>query len=321
MNKTALASHDDHFLFVEKYRPQTIKDCILSDGVRGVLQGFVDSGSIPNLLLYGSSGIGKTTAAIAMCEEIGLDYLLLNSSDERGIDTLRNKVMTYASSMSVSGGRKVIILDEADGLTADAQDALRGAMETFSLNCTFILTCNYKSKLSEAIHSRCAAVDFTIGSKDAPKLAAAVYHRLMEICDAEGIKYDKNALIEHVKRYFPDYRRIIGELQRLGVGGVVGAGLVASTSDDSKLIAELVKHLKDNNFDAMRKWVAVNSDMDVARIYKQLYSALYQHFVAATIPQAVVILAKYQYQAAFVADQEINTTACLTELMVDCEVK
>jgi DNA polymerase III delta prime subunit len=308
----------DEFLWVEKYRPRKVSDCILPDKIKKVFQEYVDSGSIPNLMLTGSAGVGKTTVAIAMCEEIGLNYLFINSSEERGIDMLRTKIRGYASTISLTGGRKVIILDEADYLTPEAQAGLRGAIEEFSDNCSFIFTCNFKSRLIEALHSRCSVIDFSLKAEEKPKMALNLTKRLETILSSEGVNYDKEVLVKIVGKFFPDYRRTLNELQRYSSGGAIDAGTLAQVSDVRK-IAELAGYLKEQNFAEMRKWVVANSDIDPARIYRKIYDSLYEYFKPASIPQAVVIVAKYQYQAAFVADQEINLVACLTEIMVDCE--
>jgi DNA polymerase III delta prime subunit len=283
-----------------------------------VFQHYVTKGEIPNLLLTGTAGVGKTTVAKAMCEEIGLNYLFINSSEDRGIDMLRTKIMGYASTVSLTGGRKVIILDEADGLTPDAQDALRGAIEAFSSNCTFILTCNFKAKLKEAIHSRCSVIDFTLRKDEKPGMAGMFFKRLKDILDKEGVIYDSNALAKIVEKFFPDYRRTLNELQRYASFGSINSGVIAQISDVTT-IADLVKHLKDKNFGEMRKWVTINSDIDPSRIFRKIYDGMYSYLKPESIPQCVIILARYQYQAAFVADQEINLTACLTEIMCDCE--
>ena len=310
----------DEFLYTEKYRPQKIADCVLPDRLKKVFQEYVTKREIPNLLLSGTAGVGKTTAAIAMCEEIGLNYLFINSSEDRGIDMLRTKIMGYASTVSLTGGRKVIILDEADGLTPEAQDGLRGAIEAFSANCTFILTCNFKAKLKEAIHSRCSVIDFSLRKEEKPVMAGMFFKRLMTILDSEGIPYDKNALAKIVEKFFPDYRRTLNELQRYATSGSIDAGVIAQISD-IKSIADLVGYLKDKNFSEMRKWVTLNSDVDPSRIFRKIYDGMYEYMKPESIPQCVVTLAKYQYQAAFVADQEINLVACLTEIMVDGQFK
>ena len=308
----------DEFLWVEKYRPRKVSDCILPDRIKKSFQEYVDKGSIPNLMLTGTAGVGKTTVAIAMCEEIGLNYLFINSSEERGIDMLRTRIKGYASTISLTGGRKVIILDEADYLTPEAQAGLRGAIEEFSDNCSFIFTCNFKARLIEALHSRCSVIDFTLKNEEKPKMALHLTKRLETILSNEGVTYDKEVLVQIVGKFFPDYRRTLNELQRYSSGGSIDAGTLAQVSDVRK-IAELVGFLKDQNFAEMRKWVVANSDIDPARIYRKIYDSLYEYFKPNTIPQAVVIIAKYQYQASFVADQEINLVACLTEIMVDCE--
>ena len=308
------------FLWCQKYRPKTVSECILPERLKTVFQEFVNSGNIPNLLLTGTAGVGKTTVAIAMCEELDLDYLFINSSDERGIDTLRNKIKGYASTFSFEGKRKVIILDEADYITPEAQAALRGAIEEFSNNCTFIFTCNFKARLIDAIHSRCSVIDFALHTDEKPKMAAAFFSRLSEILKIENVSFDKAALIEIIKKFFPDYRRTLNELQRFAKNGNIDAGVIAQISL-VKSIDELVRYLKEKNFGEMRKWVVVNSDIDTARIFRKIYDGLYEYMKPESIPQAVVILAKYQYQSAFVADQEINLVACLTEIMVDCEVR
>jgi DNA polymerase III delta prime subunit len=309
---------NDEYLWVEKYRPSKVSECILPDRIKKAFQEYVDKGSIPNLMLTGSAGVGKTTVAKAMCEEIGLNYLFINSSEDRGIDMLRTKIRGYASTISLTGGRKVIILDEADYLTPEAQAGLRGAIEEFSDNCSFIFTCNFKARLIEALHSRCSVIDFTLKAEEKPKMALQLTKRLEHILSTEGVSYDKEVLVQIVGKFFPDYRRSLNELQRYSSGGSIDAGTLAQVSDVRK-IAELVGFLKNQNFSEMRKWVVSNSDIDPARIYRKIYDSLYEYFKPQSIPQAVVIIAKYQYQSAFVADQEINLVACLTEIMVDCE--
>lgn len=310
--------NEDQFLWTERYRPKNVADCILPDRIKKTFQSFVDSKSIPNLMLTGSAGVGKTTVAMAMCEEIGVNHLFINSSEERGIDMLRTKIRSYASTISLTGGRKVIILDEADYLTPEAQAGLRGAIEEFSENCTFIFTCNFKSRLIDALHSRCSVIDFTLQAEEKPKMALQLFKRLTQILDKEEVQYDKAVVQQIIGKFFPDYRRTLNELQRYANAGSIDAGTLAQISDVRK-IADLVGYLKEGNFADMRKWVVVNSDIEPARIYRKIYDSLYEYFKPNAIPQAVVILAKYQYQAAFVADQEINLVACLTEIMVDCE--
>lgn len=313
-------SNDEEFLWSQKYRPKKVVDCVLPERLKKVFQDYVNNKSIPNLMLTGTAGVGKTTVAIAMCEEVGLSYMFINSSEERGIDTLRTKIKNYASTMSFSGTKKVIILDEADYITPDAQAALRGLIEEFSSNCTFIFTCNFKSRLIDAIHSRCSVVDFTLKPDEKPRMAAQFFTKVCIILNKENITYDKQALIKIVEKFFPDYRRTLNELQRYASGGTIDASVVALMSDIRNL-NNLIKNLKDKNFSEMRKWVAQNSDIDPARMYRKIYDGLYDYLKPESIPQAVVIIAKYQYQSAFVADQEINLVACLTEIMVDCEVK
>lgn len=308
------------FLWTEKYRPKTVSECILPERLKKVFQEYVNSKTIPNLMLTGTAGVGKTTVAIAMCEEIGINYLFINSSEERGIDTLRTKIKNYASTVSLVGGRKVIILDEADYITPEAQAGLRGAIEEFSANCTFIFTCNFKSRLIDALHSRCSVIDFTLVNGERPKMAALFFKRLGEILTTENIQYDKQVLIKIVEKFFPDYRRTLNELQRYSGSGSIDAGMIAQITD-VKNLSDLIKNLKEKNFGGMRKWVVVNSDIDPARIFRKIYDGLYEYMKPESIPQAVVIIARYQYQSAFVADQEINLVACLTEIMVDCEVK
>ena len=308
----------NEYLWVEKFRPKTVSDCILPDRIKKVFQNYVDTANIPNLMLTGSAGVGKTTVAMAMCEEIGLNYMFINSSEERGIDMLRTKIRGYASTISLTGGRKVIILDEADYLTPDAQAALRGAVEEYSENCSFIFTCNFKSRLLDALHSRCSVIDFSLKADEKPRMAAQLFQRLSTILINQKVEYDKQVLIKIVEKFFPDYRRTLNELQRYSSGGSIDAGTLAQISDVRK-IADLVGYLKEGNFAEMRKWVVTNSDIEPSRIYRKVYDSLYEYFKPASIPQAVVILARYQYQSAFVADQEINLVACLTEIMVDCE--
>lgn len=308
----------NEFLWAQAYRPKTVQECILPERLKKVFQESVLSGDIPNLMLTGTAGVGKTTVALAMCEELNISYLFINSSEERGIDVLRTKIKSYASTFSFDGKRKVVILDEADYITPEAQAALRGAMEEFSANCTFILTCNFKARLIDAIHSRCSVIDFTLSNEEKPKIAASFMNRISDILIKENVTYDKNVLVEIVKKYFPDFRRTLNELQRYSKNGSLDAGVLAQISSVRNM-NELVKHLKDKNFTEMRKWVVLNSDIDPARIYRKIYDSLYEYMKPESIPQAVVILAKYQYQSAFVADQEISLVACLTEIMIECE--
>ena len=305
-------------LWVEIYRPKTIQDCILPDELKKTFQLYVDRKEIPHLLLCGGPGVGKTTIAKALCDEIGCDYLMINSSDESGIDTFRTKIKNYASSMSMNGGKKVIILDEADYLNPNSvQPALRAAMEEFAHNCTFIMTCNYKNRIIEPLHSRCAVIEFKLRKEDKPKMAAQFMKRAAEILAAEKIPYDKSVLVEVVKKHFPDYRRILNELQRYSVSGKIDAGILTSIADVS--LTDLVTSLRDQNFSAMRKWVADFGGDDPAKIYRKIYDSLYDVMDKQSIPYAVVVLAKYSYQSAFVADQELCLTACLVELTSECQ--
>jgi len=308
------------FLLCEKYRPHRVEDTILPYRIKKVFQDYVKEGNIPNLMLTGPAGCGKTTIAKAMCEELNLNHLFINSSDERGIDMLRTKIKGYASTISLTGGRKVIILDEADYLTPEAQAGLRGAIEEFSDNCSFIFTCNFKARLIDALHSRCAVVDFSLKGDEKAKMAMEMFKRLKTILVTEGIEYDANVLGKIVSRYFPDYRRTLNEIQRYSSGGTIDAGVLAQV-DNVRKLEELIKALKEKDFGAMRKWVVNNSDVDPAKIFRDVYDGLTEYLKPDSIPLAVVTLAKYQYKAAFVADQELNLVACLTEMMVECEVK
>jgi len=308
-----------HILWVEKYRPKTIEDCILPDGIKSTFQEYVNRKEIPNLLLAGSAGVGKTTIAKALCEEVGCDYIMINGSDESGIDVLRNKIKNYASSMSLSGGRKVVIIDEADYLNPNStQPALRGAIEEFSSNCSFIFTCNFKNRIIDPIHSRCTVIDFKInGSKQ--KMAAGFFKRVEWILEQEGVTYDKQVVAAVITKHFPDNRRVLNELQRYSVSGTIDKGILASVSDVQ--MSELVSSIMNKDFAACRKWTTNNLDNDITRIFRNIYDSLYEKLKPNSVPQMVLILAKYQYQSAFVADHEINLIACLTELMVECEFK
>jgi len=310
----------DDMLWVEAYRPRTVAECVLPDRIKKTFQEYVNKKHIPNMMLTGSAGVGKTTAAMAMCDEIGLNYMMINSSNENGIATLRNKVITYASSLSLTGGSKVIILDEADYLTAEMQAALRGTIEEFSSNCTFILTCNFKSKLIEAIHSRMTVVDFTLTNKEKPVMAGAFFKRLKEILLDREVKFTEPALAQVVQLYFPDYRRTLGELQRLSVFGTIDETVLSQVSD-VRNVKELVGFLKDKNFKEVRSWVVENGDVDPKRIFRKIYDSLYEYMDPSSIPIAVLLIAKYQYQSSFVADSEINILAMLTEIMIECEFK
>ena len=309
----------NHLLWVEKYRPSRVEDCILPDAIKSTFLEYVAKKEIPNLLLSGSAGVGKTTIAKALCEEVGCDYIVINGSDESGIDVLRTKIKNYASSVSLSGGRKVVIIDEADYLNPNStQPAMRGAIEEFSSNCSFIFTCNFKNRIIDPIHSRCSVIDFKInGSKQA--MAAQFFKRVEWILEQEGVTYSKDAVAAVITKHFPDNRRVLNELQRYAVSGNIDAGIVASVADVQ--LGPLVAALKDKDFASVRKWVTNNLDNDPVKIYRKLYDGLYEVLKANAVPQLVLHLSKYQYQSAFVADHEINMVACLTEIMVDCEFK
>jgi DNA polymerase III delta prime subunit len=308
-----------HLLWTEKYRPQTVSDCILPDRLKQPFQEYVNQKNIPNLLLSGGAGVGKTTIAKAMCNEIGCDYMVINGSDESGIDVFRTKIKTYASSMSLMGGRKVIIIDEADYLNPNStQPALRNAIEEFASNCSFIFTCNFKNRIIEPLHSRCAVVDFTLKNGEKAQMAGQFFKRIQSVLSNETVEYDDKVIAELIKKHFPDFRRIINELQRYSQFGKIDVGVLNQIGDVA--INDIVKFLKDKDFGSIRKWVASN-DIDAATLFRKLYDNLYDTLKPQSIPQAVVILADYQYKNAFVADAEINTVACLTELMVSLEFK
>jgi replication factor C small subunit len=308
----------EHLLWVEKYRPAKVEDCILPDAIKNTFQEYVNKKEIPNLLLSGSAGVGKTTIAKALCEQIDCDYIVINGSDENGVDTIRVKIKNYASSVSLMGGRKVIILDEADYLTPNAQAILRASIEEYASNCSFIFTCNFKNRIIDPIHSRCTVIDFRINGQKA-KMASSFFKRVEWILEQEKVTYDKEVVAAVITKHFPDNRRILNELQRYAVGGSIDKGILATVSDIQ--LADLLKALKNKNFSDARKWVTNNLDNDPSRIFRKLYDGLYENLKPQSVPQLVLILAKYQYQAAFVADSEINLIACLTEIMVDCEFK
>ena len=308
----------DEFLFVEKYRPTTIDNCILPYTLKNTFQEFVNLQKIPNLLLSGGPGIGKTTVARALCEQVNADYIMINGSEESGIDVLRTKIKDFASTVSFTGNRKIVIIDEADYLNPQStQPAMRGFIEQFSGNCGFILTCNFKNRIIAPIHSRCSVIDFKIANGDKQKMAAMFMRRVVEILDNENITYDKKVVAELITKHFPDFRRVLNELQRYSAGGTIDTGILSQLSDVS--MKELISSLKDKNFKNMRKWVALNIDNDPQKIYRKLYDSMYDYLKPNAVPQTVITLADYQYKSAFVGDQELNLVACLTELMVECE--
>jgi DNA polymerase III delta prime subunit len=305
------------FLWVERYRPKTISDTILPDDLKQTFQQFVDQDNIPNLLLSGGPGVGKTTIARAMCEQLNVDYIVINGSMNGNIDTLRTEIKDFASTISFTGNRKYVILDEADYLNPQStQPALRNFMEEYSKNCGFILTCNFKNRIIDPLHSRCSVIEFKINGKDKAPMASQLFKRVKAILSDEHVKYDQKAVAELITLYFPDFRRIINELQRYSVTGSIDSGILANHSSN---IQDLVGILKSKKFVDMRKWVADHKDMDTAQLYRQLYDNASQYVKPQSIPQLVVTLADYQYKAAFVADHEINNVACMTELMMEVE--
>ena len=313
---------NDEFLWVEKYRPKKIEDCILPESTKKTFLDFLEKGEVPNLLLAGPAGCGKTTVAKALCNELGADVYVINGSDEgRFLDTVRNNAKNFASTVSLSSSakHKVIIIDEADNTTPDVQLLLRASIEEFSRNCRFIFTCNYKNKIIEPLHSRCAVIEFSVNAKHKPQLQAEFFKRLNGILDTERIQSDTKVLVELINKHFPDWRRILNECQRYSAGGKIDSGILAHFSDVK--INDLIKHLKEKNFTEVRQWVVSNLDNDPGTILRRVYDSLYDSVDPPSIPAAVLILAKYQYQIAFVADQEINLLAALTEMMVECEFK
>ena len=305
------------FLWVEKYRPKTIGDTILPDELKETFQQFVDQDSIPNLLLSGGPGVGKTTIARAMCEQLNVDYIVINGSMNGNIDTLRTEIKDFASTISFTGSRKYVILDEADYLNPQStQPALRNFMEEYSKNCGFILTCNFKNRIIDPLHSRCSVIEFKINGKDKASMASQLFKRLKAILSDENVSYDQKTLAELITLYFPDFRRVINELQRYSATGSIDSGILANHSSN---IADLVGILKSKKFVDMRKWIADHKDMDTAQLYRQLYDNASQYVKPQSIPQLVVTLADYQYKAAFVADHEINNVACMTELMMEVD--
>jgi DNA polymerase III delta prime subunit len=305
------------FLWVEKFRPKTISDTILPDELKETFQQFVDQDNIPNLLLSGGPGIGKTTIARAMCEQLNVDYIVINGSMNGNIDTLRTEIKDFASTISFTGNRKYVILDEADYLNPQStQPALRNFMEEYSKNCGFILTCNFKNRIIDPLHSRCSVIEFKINGKDKASMASQLFKRVKAILSDENVSYDQKAVAELITLYFPDFRRVINELQRYSATGSIDSGILANHSSN---IQDLVSILKSKKFVDMRKWIADHKDMDTAQLYRQLYDNASQYVKPQSIPQLVVTLADYQYKAAFVADHEINNVACMTELMMEVD--
>ena len=306
-------------LWVEKYRPKLVGQCVLPDNTQKVFSEIVEKGEIPNLLLTGSPGIGKTTIAKALCNQLECDWLMINGSDEgRMIDTLRTTITNFASTVSLSGGKKVLIIDEADYMNPESvQPAMRGSIEQFAQNCRFIFTCNFKNRIIPALHSRCSVVDFKIKKDDKPLLAQKFLSIATGILDKESVKYKPDVVAQLIMKYFPDFRRVLNELQKHAVGGTIDENILTQASEEN--LKELFVALKKKDFNTMRKWVAENIDNDHVRLYRQIYDSLYSKFAKPSIPQAVLTIAEYSYKAAFVADQEVNMVACLTELMMECE--
>jgi DNA polymerase III delta prime subunit len=311
---------DDQFLWVEKYRPQKIDDCVLPDALKETFKQYVTQGELPHFLLSGTAGIGKTTIAKALCYEINADYIMINGSEESGIDTLRTKIKGFASTVSLTDSPKIIIIDEADYLQANStQPALRSFIEEFSANCRFIFTCNFKNRILEAIHSRCACIDFKIDAKDKQVLLGQFFKRASQILKQENIEFDQKVVAELITKHFPDYRRVLNELQRYSVSGKIDSGILVNMSQES--FKDLIKLMKEKDFTNVRKWVGKNSDSDTVALFRELYDTSVSYMVPESIPSLVLVLADYQYKAAFVADHELNIMAALTEIMANCKFK
>ena len=310
----------EEFLWVEKYRPKTISECILPDTIKNTFLDFVKHKEIPNLLLCGTAGVGKTTVARALCNDFQADYILINGSEERNIDTLRVKIKNFASTVSLSGGPKIVILDEADYLNAQStQPALRGFIEEFSKNCRFIFTCNYKNRIIPPLHSRCSVIDFTIQNDQKPMIANMIFQRILLILGWENIKSNDKVVAELINKFFPDFRRVLNELQKYSASGSIDSGVLANLDDQS--LTEIIGYLKNKEFSKMRKWVAMNIHNDPQAIYRKLYDSFFNLLENRSVPQSIIILSDYSYKSAFVADQEVNMVACLTELMMESEFK
>jgi len=313
-------SRDDQFLWVEKYRPQKIDDCVLPESLKDTFKQYVSQGELPHFLLSGTAGVGKTTIAKALCNEIGAEYIMINGSEESGIDTLRTKIKGFASTVSLTDSPKIIIIDEADYLQANStQPALRSFIEEFSNNCRFIFTCNFKNRILEAIHSRCACIDFKIDAKDKQVLLGQFFKRASQILKQENVEFDQKVVAELITKHFPDYRRVLNELQRYSVSGKIDSGILVNMSQES--FKDLIKLMKEKDFTNVRKWVGKNSDSDTVALFRELYDTSVTYMVAESIPSLVLVLADYQYKAAFVADHELNIMAALTEIMANCKFK
>lgn len=314
----SISQDPQEFLWAQKYRPKKISECILPQELKATFEEYAKGERLPHMLLSGSAGIGKTTVAKALCDEVGADWMLINGSNENGIDVLRTKIAAFASTVSFDASKKVVIIDEADFLNANSiQPAMRSFAEEFSKNCTFILTCNYKNRIIPSLQSRFTPIEFKIPNKEKAPMALAFMKRAEEILKIEGVEYEKAVLAEIIQKHFPDFRRVLGELQRYSVSGKIDKGIFVNLSEDS--FNELIKSLKDKKFNDVRKWVAQNSDIDSVKLFNDLYNKLPSKLVARSMPELVLIVAQYSYQAAFVADHEINNMACLTEIMMRCE--
>lgn len=316
-----IESRDEQFLWVEKYRPQKIDDCVLPESLKKTFKEFIAQGELPTFLFTGTAGVGKTTVAKALCNEIGAEYIMVNGSDEgRSIDVLRTTIRGFASTVSLTDAKKVIIIDEADYMNAQSvQPALRSFIEEFSANCRFIFTCNFKNRIIEPLWSRCAVIEFKVDQKEKQEIAATFFKRVTQILKNEDVAFDPKVVAELVTKHFPDYRRILNELQRYSVSGKIDSGILLNMSQES--FKDLINLLKTKDFTGVRKWVAKNSDADTVSLFRELYDNSVTHIADASIPQLVLILADYQYKAAFVADHELNIMAALTEIMANCKFK